>query len=278
MKRIAVLITVFNRKEKTLLCLDNLYGQKIPNDYMRDVYLTNDGCTDGTPEAIMDKYPQVHIINAKDELFWNRGMYTAWQEASKCDYDFYLWLNDDSFLMEDAVSYLLEASKEERDNAIIVVAFRSRQEERPTYGGYGLNGTLLTPNGCLQECVNMHGNCVLIPKSVYNVCGNLDWTFHHAIGDHDYCYRARKAGFKVYLSAMYLGYCENNPKLPAWARSEIPFVERCKNLYSPLGYAEPIPFFHYEMRNFGLFTALKHFISIHIRLIFPWLWSQNSAK
>ena len=51
MKQIAVLLTVFNRKEKTLLCLKNLYQQTLPNEYRIDIYLTNDGCTDGTPEA-----------------------------------------------------------------------------------------------------------------------------------------------------------------------------------------------------------------------------------
>ena len=43
MKHIAVLLTVFNRKEKTLLCLKNLYQQTIPYEYQMDIYLTNDG-------------------------------------------------------------------------------------------------------------------------------------------------------------------------------------------------------------------------------------------
>lgn len=278
MKRIAVLITVFNRKDKTLLCLENLYSQEIHDDYEFDVYVTNDGCTDGTPEAIMEEFPQVHIINASGNLFWNRGMYTAWKEAGKYDYDFYLWLNDDSFLMAGAICNMLKVSSKHDDNAIIVAAFKSKIKECVTYGGYGVNGKLLVPNGHLQKCVNMHGNCVLIPKSVYDVCGNLDWRFHHAIGDHDYCYRARKAGINVFLSEKFLGYCESNPQLPKWTRPEVPFIERWKNLYSPLGYAEPVPFFYYEMKNFGLFTALKHFISIHIRVIFPWLWKQNTEK
>ena len=39
MKHIAVLLTVFNRKEKTLLCLKNLYQQTIPYEYQMDIYL-----------------------------------------------------------------------------------------------------------------------------------------------------------------------------------------------------------------------------------------------
>ena len=112
-------------------------------------------------------------------------------------------------------------------------------------------------------------------RHIYHVCGNLDWTFRHAIGDLDYGYRARKAGFKIYASKTYLGYCEKQPRLPAWACSDVPFPKRIKNLYSPLGYAEPIPFFRFERRNLGLYTAIKHFITIHIRVLFPWLWKQH---
>ena len=105
MKSIAVLLTVFNRKEKTLQCLGNLYKQLPIQGYSVDIYLTNDGCTDGTPEAIAQKFPEVNIIHSKGNLFWNRGMYTAWEEATKRkEYDYYLWLNDDTFIYPDSIS------------------------------------------------------------------------------------------------------------------------------------------------------------------------------
>ncbi len=74
---------VFNRKDKTIECLRRLYNQLPIKDYIVDVYLTNDGCTDGTPEAVKQLFPQVHIIDGDGSLFWNRGMYIAWQESSK---------------------------------------------------------------------------------------------------------------------------------------------------------------------------------------------------
>lgn len=277
MKYVAALLTVHNRKEKTLKCLSCLFSQNIPEDYSFDVYLTDDGCTDGTPEAIREQFPSVNIIQGDGNLYWNRGMYVAWEAASKAkDYDYYLWLNDDTHLMPFCVKRLLELSKECDNQAIIVAAIRSQHEERITYGGHSMTGKgLVIPNGNRQECATMNGNCVLIPRGVHDECGNLDWTFRHAIGDLDYGYRARKLGFKIYTSKEYLGFCEKNPKLPAWARKEVPLMERIKNLYSPLGYAEPLPFFHYECRNFGYLTAIKHFLYIHIRVLCPWLWKRH---
>ena len=57
MKRIAVLMTVHNRREKTLLCLERLFANRMPEGYSMAVYLTDDGCTDGTAEAVSAQYP-----------------------------------------------------------------------------------------------------------------------------------------------------------------------------------------------------------------------------
>lgn len=100
MKRsIAVLLTVFNRREKTLHALQNLFAQQLPADVALEVFLVNDGCTDGTPEAIAQQFPQVQIITSPGNLYWNRGMHLAWETAAQTkEYDFYLWLNDDTFM------------------------------------------------------------------------------------------------------------------------------------------------------------------------------------
>lgn len=56
--RIAILLTVYNRKEKTLICLDSLknsVAQRNGNSIIIDVYLTDDASTDGTLIAIGEK-------------------------------------------------------------------------------------------------------------------------------------------------------------------------------------------------------------------------------
>lgn len=275
MKAIAILLTVFNRKEKTLKCLECVYAQLPINGYEIDIYMTNDGCTDGTPEAIAEKYPKVHVINAKGDLFWNRGMYTAWDVAAKTrDYDAYIWLNDDTFILNGSLQQMFVHYEDTNGWAIIVASVCSAFKKEVTYGGC-IGKCKIFPNGELQKCDTFNGNFVLIPKVIFKSVGNLDWSFRHAIGDLDYGYRARKAGFIIYASKDFLATCELNPQLPKWARNDIPFVERLKNLYSPLGYAEPIPFFHYECRNFGVLVALKHFISIHLRVLLPKLWKNH---
>ena len=273
MRSIAILMTCFNRKDKTMKCLEALYQYSMPENYHFDVFLVNDGCTDGTGEAVAAQFPQVNIILGTGSLFWNRGMHLAWATAAKSkDYDFYLWINDDTTLYENAVEKLFSVYHGVGGNEVLVCAsLQSPTTKEISYGGFGENG-LLVPNGTPQECLTMNGNCVLIPRQVYQKTGNLDYCFRHAIGDMDYGYRARKTGAKIYTTPDFVGTCENNPTLPKWCLKEIPLLKRIKILYSPLGYAEPVPFFIYEKRHFGIFVAIKHFISIHIRVIFPTLW------
>ena len=69
--RIAVLLTCFNRKEKTLACLDALFKQALPADVDILAYLVDDASTDGTSEAVRQTYPQVKIFSCHGNLFGN---------------------------------------------------------------------------------------------------------------------------------------------------------------------------------------------------------------
>ena len=80
---LAILITSHNRKKITLKCLGNLLTAKNINTFDFDVFLFDDGSTDGTSEAIKDQYPKVNIVNGNGDLYWNQGMRLAWKTAAK---------------------------------------------------------------------------------------------------------------------------------------------------------------------------------------------------
>lgn len=273
---IAVLLTCHNRKEKTLQCLQKLFTQQGLNiDFKTDVFLVDDGSADGTGEAISTQFPLVNIIQGNGNLFWNRGMYLAWKTAAETkDFDYYLWLNDDTFLFEEALLNLLNGAQLSHNKAAICGSTISLATQTISYGGNSETGTLLVPNGALQETFSFNGNVVLIPKIVYEKVGILDKIFPHAIGDYEYALRIRKYNLKSFITSNYIGSCEENEKLPTWCSTSISLQKRIKSLYSPLGNSHPYYFFIYEQRHFGLFTAVKHFISIHLRLLMPQLWKQ----
>lgn len=236
MKYIAILLTVFNRKDKTLLCLERLYRQMPLNDYHVDVYLTDDGCTDGTPEAISELFPQVRIIHAKGDLFWNRGMWTAWNVAAQNrDYDFYIWLNDDTFVFDNMLNVLTESALQTDCKAIIIGATEDSSHHKITYGGRMHDGVIPQPTGKLVSVEYFNGNIVLIPLAVFHILGNLDPYFTHSKGDFDYGMRAKKVGIDIFQAGEVLGECDLHTALDKWCDPNVPLIQRWKMLYRPNG-------------------------------------------
>ena len=269
---IAVLLTCFNRHVKTLTCLGSLYNCQIPENHILDVYLVDDGSSDGTSIAVKRDFPQVTIIQGTGNLFWNKGMYLAWTSAiRKKEYDYYLWLNDDTLLIKSAVKLLLENSKLLNNRRIIVGATCSKEKGRVTYSGYIFPDKKLYPNDTWQKCDFFNGNIVLIPSYVFHRVGFLDKQFRHNLGDIDYGMRASKLGFVHSLSPHCLGICEDHDTEPLWRNRSISIFTRLKHLYSPLG-NNPFEFFIFERRHNGLCLAILRFFSNHLRAILPQLW------
>jgi GT2 family glycosyltransferase len=285
MINIAVLLTCHNRKQKTLNCLKLLFMQRgLGHEYSIQVYLVDDGSTDGTGLAVKEEYPIVKVIMGNGNLFWNRGMHTAWANAAEQNQniDYYLWLNDDTEIYENAILSLLSAANLTSGQSIICGCIESPSKKgKLTYGGGNMHGNkriMNYPADGILACDIIHGNCVLIPKVVYNKVGNLDWKFTHAIGDHDYSLRAKKVGVLSYTTSEFVAACEYNEGSPKWRQPKVKFIDRIKNLYSPLSYSPPNEFFIYEKRHFGLLTALKHFLSIHLRLIIPGILNNKQVS
>jgi GT2 family glycosyltransferase len=277
MYRLAVLMTVFNRVDKTMICLDKLFSSKgIGEQFSLNVFLVDDGSTDGTWEKVSESFPAVHLIKGNGNLYWNRGMYTAWQSASVySDFDAFVWLNNDTMLMKNGIMTLIEGANQTSWQSIVCGSIQDPREPGIlTYGGCLITQEgfkLNYPDGTLKPCDIINGNCVLIPRYVFEKVGMLDWKFTHAIGDNDYSLRAIKVGVKSY-STEFVASCEKNEQLPAWCQASKPIFTRMKNLYHPLGRNEPLNFFRFKFRHYGFLPAIKSFISLHIRMLFPSIW------
>lgn len=260
-KQYAVLMTCFNRKDVTLRCLKQLYAQH--TDAAMDVFLCDDGSSDGTFEAVRENFPDVYIFKGTGNLFWNRGMLAAWKKACKTkDYDAYIWLNDDVFLYNDAIMEMIDCSNVCNDKSIICGAFCSGKGEF-SYGGRREDGFPLIPNGTMQEVYWLNGNCVLVPRYVVSKIGLLDGMFQHHLGDFDYGLRAREAGCTVVTTRKYLGECTPNQIKNNRARkSGLSLIGRFKRLYSPMG-DHPFIQFRYMFRHFGMKKAFMIFLALH---------------
>lgn len=236
----AVLLTSHNRKHLTITCLDYLFKNTLNSNYSLDVFLVDDGSTDGTSTAVKNKYPEVTIIKGSGNLFWNQGMRLAWNTAVKTkEYDFYIWLNDDTLLFEDSIVELFstytEAMQQFKTQVVVTGACQlSNKIAEFSYGGRTENGPLI-PNGTIQTCKYINGNIVLVPRGVYKQLGNLSNNYTHAMGDFDYGLRAIEAGYTCCTTKKYIAVCELNKGVPGWCDPQNSLNIRWKLLHSPKG-------------------------------------------
>lgn len=263
---IAVILTCFNRKEKTIKCLEQLFacGHEV------DVYLVDDNSKDGTSESIRKIFPDVNIISGNGQLFWNRGMHLAWKNASAFPYDFFIWLNDDVQLYPNSIAELLSCSSLKENQAIISGIIETKDKAKIIYGGSDAFKKIILPNGQLNSITNMNGNFVLVPSSVFKILGNLDDKLHHDLGDVDYGYRASAEGIGIYTTRIPIGSGELNDFCRV-RLNKADFRSRFKRLYSPLGSPPKIDFY-FRQKHFGILNATIHYVFIHFLNVIPdWL-------
>ena len=207
--KLAVLLTCFNRKDKTLACLDTIYSQCEANELNVTVYLVDDGSTDGTRDAVTLRFPDVVVLSGDGNLFWNGGMRLAWKTALQEDYDYYVWINDDVDMFHDAFHIVFETLEKSTSvngtTAVIVGCFCEPNSGRHAYGGlaakktfWSLKTTNILPNGKMQQCDSFNGNLVLIPRSVVEAVGLLDGRYKHYFGDKDYGFNVYDRGSRVH--------------------------------------------------------------------------------
>jgi GT2 family glycosyltransferase len=243
---IAVIITCFNRREKTIACIDAVLAQTAFEQIALDFFITDDGSDDGTADALVRKFDGIRLLKGNGALFWNGGMRLAWADAFRGKYDFYLWLNDDTFLYPQTLRAMLDthaASKRSSAKDGIVVGSTHDESGKTSYGGERQRSrlrplTLVTiePRDEVQQCDTFNGNCVLISREAAAVLGNLDPAFVHAMGDTDYGLRAKKAGIPMWVMPGYAGRCVNDgPVAGGFGDRTLPIALRFRKILAPKG-------------------------------------------
>lgn len=290
MNKIAVLLTCHNRKTKTINCLDSLYkALKLSvNEVKCDVFLVDDGSTDGTAEAVAANFPEVNVITGSGQLYWAGGMRLAWETAinENKPYDFYLLLNDDVVLNEDFLKILLDTHayclKHYNRAGIYVSSTIDKGSAKISYGGVlvksqGIRSKSISinPGDVPVPCSMTNANILLVSCEVVAQIGILDANYTHQFADYDYSFLASRMGIPVLVCPGVGGSCVNDHG-KSWLAPGSSLKDRINYLYSPLGlaYKEQL---YYIRKNFK-YQFPYYFTMLWMKTLFPVIWEKMKKE
>ncbi len=247
MKNIAILLTCFNRKDKTIAALQHLFEAHSTThpELELDVYLTDDGSTDGTSEAVKQRFPDVTILQGDGNLFWAGGMRNSWNEALKKSYDGFLLLNDDTNVYENVFEQLMsthqECTRTQGSGGIYIGSTKDADSGNFTYGGASFRNRFLfkyeflQPNGAVQSCELGNANIMLVSNDAVDRVGILSEGYRHGVADYDYTLKALNKKIPLLIPPAFCGTCSHDHSDIYETFAKKPIKERYRLLKHPLG-------------------------------------------
>jgi len=246
---IAVLLTCHNRRAKTELCLMSLkkaletYNKKADNNIFIEIFLTDDGCTDGTSEAVREVFPdpkELHVLQGDGNLFWAGGMRFAWDAALKVSsrWDYYLLINDDTIMLPELFYDLLRTDQyclqKYGKHGVYTGFIRDPETHKVSFGGS--TSKLLKPDAEPQECTVACANVMFFAQEVVDTIGTFDKRYVHGGCDYDYARMALGARIPVLTTYSFVGECENEHRKNRETEvntAAMSFSQRKKYMYKP---------------------------------------------
>ena len=201
--KVGIVIVNWNGYQITRTCLLSCKSLNYKNT---NIYVVDNGSTDGSVDKLKNEFPEVdHIENNENKGFAggvNPGIQTAL--ISGCEY---VWLlNNDATPEPEGLAAMVEVAENEQRKCIVgsVIYKGVRndvQKEVEVVGGGHINfftgRSTINKKFGNQVLDYISGASMLIPRSVIGVIGSFDEAYFMYYEDVDFCYRAKRNGINL---------------------------------------------------------------------------------
>jgi len=202
--RIYILTAVHNDLEDTKKLLSSIYAQTFKDV---EVFLVDDGSTDGTSKYIKSNYPKVNVIEGDGNLWWtaslNLGLKKILEKAKEDDF---VWIiNNDCFFSKDVLGKLLLFVKSLKGKKNIVGSIvLDAKTKRVFESGVKINWRKLKfkqsnlKKGEKIDALPTKGT--LYPVKAFKELSLFDAKhFPHYFSDYEYTIRAKRSGYRLLI-------------------------------------------------------------------------------
>lgn len=275
MKKVTVIFTCFNRKEKTLCCMKSLSEGNKNLEF--GFVVLDDSSSDGTPEQLEQMNGEgwnIKILHGDGNSYWAGGMRKAIACAKKhTDTEYYLLVNDDVEFYPEAIEKMIaeaEKIRKEKKKAFALVGPMCDRAGAFSYGGIryqqGIHYSEVKPGDENRCCDTFNMNCLLLEKETFRAVPNFDEHYIHSLADFDYGLCMKRMGIPLLVAGFYVGVCPDNDPKGGWSDRSLSRLERLKKKESVKG-APFGPWFYFLRKNFGIGQALLHAFTPYIRIL-----------
>jgi len=211
---LSIVIVNYNGARLLAQCLDSVLETK---GYLElELYVVDNGSTDGSIAMLRDDYPGVHTIANKENLGFAKANNQA---LSLCEGRYSLLLNNDTIVLEGALQTMIQCLdhnphlggvgpqllNEDKTIQPSCMHFPSlmgslKGSWRTRFGGQGKYVAPVTGQYALVEAVT--GACLMLRREALEEVGMLDESYFMYAEENDWCYRANMLGWRIaYLPA-----------------------------------------------------------------------------
>ena len=202
--KILFIIVTYNAMQWVERCFDSLKKSIVK----LDVFVVDNGSTDGTQAFIKGHYPEVMFQQSDKNLGFGKANNLGLQYALDNAYDFVYLLNQDAWILPETVSSLIEISQKRPEYGILSPFQMSADEysidpnfssRLKTWGCYA-EMTNDMYNGCLKDVYDVEGVMAahwFMTRKCLDIVGGFSPTFPHYGEDDNYAERVRYKGLKI---------------------------------------------------------------------------------
>lgn len=206
-QRVGALVVNWNRKQETLECISSLFGSTYP---ALVVYVVDNGSTDGSAEAIAERYPIVRRIRSEENLGFAQGNNLGLAAMMADEIDLAFLVNNDVIVSHDALEWLVAGMRGYPDAGVFSpkVLLYSKPDVIWSAGGmldpetgvakqrhYGEKDVGQVETPC--EVDYAVGCAMLVKMEAIRRAGLMDARYFMYYEEAEWCRRIHQAGYKI---------------------------------------------------------------------------------